>query len=331
MQDYPVLLEMTSSVIHVSLLSVMKNVERLGYNMRGRWLAMLVLLPALLLGACSENGGSTSGGNGGNTATGKTILEKAVEQGYVTIGFAGENPYAYKDENGELTGEAVEVARVILERLGIQEMRGELTEFSALIAGLNAKRFDMITAGMFINPDRCAAVLFANPEYSIGEGLAVKAGNPLELNSYKAIADKKEAKVAVMAGAVEIGYLEASGVAESQMVIVPDQVAAVSALQSGRADAITMTGPALQSRLTEAADPDIERVMDFEQPVVDGKSVRGYGATAFRMEDTSFRDAFNAELAKMKESGELLEILQPFGFTEQELPGDVTAQQLCEA
>lgn len=298
--------------------------------MRGKWLALL-LLPALLLSACGVNGNDTSGGsNGGNAEASKTTLEKAVEQGYITVGFAGENPYAYKNEEGELTGEAVEIARVILKRLGIAEMRGELTEFSALIGGLQAKRFDMITAGMFINPDRCAAVLFADPEYSIGEGLAVKTGNPLGLNSYAAIADNKEAKVAVMAGAVEIGYLEASGVTEDQMLIVPDQDAAISALQSGRADAMTMTGPALQSRLAEANDSSIERVMDFEQPIVDGESVRGYGATAFRMEDTSFRDAFNAELAKMKESGQLLEILQKFGFTEQELPGDMTAQQLCE-
>lgn len=300
----------------------------MGWKVRVKWLVSL-LLPALLLSACGNN--STSGGNGGNEPQAKTTLEQAVERGYVTVGFADENPYAYKNEEGELTGEAVEIARVILDRLGIEEMRGEVTEFNALIGGLQAKRFDMITAGMFINPDRCAAVLFADPEYSIGEGLAVKSGNPLGLNSYASIAANKDAKVAVMAGAVEIGYLEASGVTESQMLIVPDQNAAISALQAGRADAMTMTGPALQSRLAEANDSSLERVMDFEQPVVDGESVRGYGASAFRMDDTSFRDAFNAELAKMKESGELLEILQEFGFTEQELPGDMTAQQLCEA
>lgn len=295
---------------------------------------MLLLLPVMLLGACGNNGQAKSGNvdEGGSTGADKEMstLQKVQEQGYVTVGFAGENPYAYKDENGELTGEAVEIARIILKRLGIEEIKGELTEFSALIAGLQAKRFDLITAGMFINPARCEAVLFADPEYSIGEGLAVKAGNPLGLNSYAAIAENKDAKIAVMAGAVEIGYLEASGVTEKQMVIVPDQDAAISALQAGRADAMTMTGPALQSRLAEAADANLERVMDFEQPIVDGESVRGYGASAFRLEDTSFRDAFNAELNKMKESGELLEILQKFGFTEQELPGDATAQQLCK-
>ncbi len=295
--------------------------------MKAKWLALPLALMLALVSACGQGNNGGSGGSGGEP---QSTLERLREQGYVTVGFAGETPYAYKDENGELTGEAVEIARVILNRLGIEEIRGELTEFNSLIAGLGSKRFDMITAGMFINPDRCAAVLFADPEYSIGEGLAVKAGNPLGLNSYEAIAANPDAKVAVMAGAVEIGYLKASGVTEKQMEIVPDQTAAFSALQAGRADAVTMTGPALQAKLDDANDAGIERVMDFVQPVVDGQSVRGYGASAFRQDDASFRDAFNEELNKMKESGELLEILERFGFTEQELPGDVTAEQLCE-
>ncbi|MBR2567793.1 MAG: ectoine/hydroxyectoine ABC transporter substrate-binding protein EhuB [Paenibacillus sp.] len=295
---------------------------------------ILLLLPILILSACTQQSSSGNSSNAGDNSNveqsgEEDTLAKLKAQGYVTVGFANENPYAYKTADGELTGEAVEIARVILKRLGINEIRGELTEFSSLIAGLQAKRFDLITAGMFIREDRCEAVLFANPEYSIGEGIAVKKGNPLKLNSYASIADNKDAKIAVMAGAVEIEYLKASGVTDKQMVIVPDQDAAISALQSDRADAITMTGPSLQSRLAAAGDDSLERVMDFEQPIVDGKSVRGYGATAFRMEDTSLRDAFNEELEKMKESGELLEILQQFGFTEQELPGDITTAELC--
>ncbi|MBD2869746.1 ectoine/hydroxyectoine ABC transporter substrate-binding protein EhuB [Paenibacillus arenilitoris] len=277
-------------------------------------------LSVLLLAACANQGAEKT-----------DTLEEARKNGYITVGFANENPYAYKDADGNLTGEAVEIARVILKRLGIDELRGELTEFTSLIAGLQAERFDLITAGMFIREDRCSAVLFANPEYSIGEGLAVKAGNPLGLTSYKAIADHPEAKVAVMSGAVEVEYLKKSGIPEDRMVIVPDQDAAISALQSGRADAMTMTGPALESRLTAAGDSKLERVMDFEQPEIDGESVRGYGATAFRFGDEAFQEAYNAELEKMKESGELLEILQKFGFTEQELPGDATAEALCKA
>lgn len=187
----------------------------------------------------------------------------------------------------------------------------------------------MITAGMFITPDRCSAVLFADPEYSIGEALAVKQGNPLNLGSYEDIAANEEARVAVMTGAVEIGYMEKSGIPSERIIQVPDQASAISALQADRVQAITMTGPSLQAMLDSASDDQIERVADFEQPVIDGESVRGYGATAFRQADTEFQQAYNAELQKMKESGELLEILQEFGFTEDELPGDMTAVAAC--
>lgn len=134
-----------------------------------------------------------------------------------------------------------------------------------------------------------------------------------------------------MGGAIEIEYLKKSGVPEDRIKIVQDQPSAIAALQSGRVDAITMTGPSLQAVLESAKDPTIERVMDFQQPVIDGKSIRGYGAAAFRKEDTEFREAFNRELKKLKESGELLKILQPFGFTEQELPGDKTAEELSRS
>ncbi|MCI1114069.1 transporter substrate-binding domain-containing protein, partial [Stenotrophomonas maltophilia] len=92
---------------------------------------------------------------------------------------------------------------------------------------------DIITAGMYITPERAKEVAFANPEYSIGEALAVKKGNPLKLVSYKDIAANPKAKVAVMSGAIEVEYLEKSGVKKEQMVLVPDQPSAVAALQSG--------------------------------------------------------------------------------------------------
>lgn len=292
---------------------------------------ILSLLLAATLGSMAGCGTPNSNDSAKkSTDSQMTTFEKAKKQGYVTVGFANEKPYAYATPDGKLTGEAVEVARTILERLGINEMQGVLTEFGSLIPGLKAGRFDMITAGMFITPQRALEVDFANPEYSIGEALVVKKGNPKNLHSYTDIDNNPEAKVAAVAGGVEHGYLLKSGVPKERIVVVPDNPSAIAALQSGRVDAITMTGPAIQSLLNDAGDPNLERVMDFQQPVIDGKSVRGYGATAFRKEDADFREAFNRELEKLKESGELLKIIEPFGFTAQELPGNVTAEQLSK-
>ena len=289
-----------------------------------------LLSAALVFAGCSSNQASTDTGNATTPAKQETTLEKAKREGFVTVGFANEIPYAYSTPDGKLTGEAVEVARAVLKRMGINEMNGVLTEFGSLIPGLKAKRFDIITAGMYITPKRAAEVAFANPEYSIGEAIAVKKGNPKQLRSYKDIAADPSHKIAVMSGAIEIEYLEKTGVKKEQMVLVPDQPSAIAALQAGRADAVTMTGPSLQAVLESVKDPNIERVMDFTQPEIDGKSVRGYGAAAFRKEDEDFVKAYNAELEKLKESGELLEILKPFGFTEQELPGDKTAEELSK-
>ncbi|HWL12534.1 MAG TPA: ectoine/hydroxyectoine ABC transporter substrate-binding protein EhuB [Ureibacillus sp.] len=290
--------------------------------MKKSLIVLFVLMLTMGLAACSST--STSG------SSSKTTFEKAKEAKKVTIGFANEVPYAYKTKDGKLTGEAVEVAKVVLKNLGIEEMDGVLTEFGSLIPGLKANRFDMITAGMYITPERAKEVDFANPEYSIGEAIAVKKGNPLHIKSYEDIKTNKKVKIAVMSGAIQMEYLTKYGVSEDQIVVVPDNPSAISALKSGRVDVIGMTGPSLQAVLETANDSSIERVMDFKQPMIDGVSVRGYGATVFRQDDDDFREAFNKELEKMKESGELLKIISEFGFTEQELPGDATAEELSK-
>lgn len=293
-----------------------------------KWSLILlsVVLAFGIVGCAQETGGNenTSGNSGGEQST----LDAAKEAGTITVGFANEKPYAYLDENGNLTGEAVELARTVLKNLGIEKMEHEMVDFGALITGLNSGRFDMITAGMYVNPDRCGKVIFAEPEYKMGEALAVTKGNPKDLHSYEDVA-KSGAKIAVMAGAVEIGYLEDAGASSDQILEVKDQPAAITALKNGRVDGITMTAASLGSMLLSANDDSIERVMDFTQPKVDGEVQWGFGATAFRTDDTAFRDAFNAELKTIKEGDQWLDIVGQFGFTENEHPGDITTEELC--
>jgi polar amino acid transport system substrate-binding protein len=292
---------------------------------------LLLVIGFTLLLALVGCGTSDSAGGEKAPAEGKTTLEKAQETGKIVVGFANEKPYAYKDADGTITGEAVEVARAVLKEMGINEMEGVVTEFSSLIPGLKAGRFDIITAGMYITPERCKEVAFAEPEYSIGEALAVAKGNPLNLKSYQDIIDNPDAKIAIMAGAIESTYLNDMGIKPEQIVTVPDIPGNIQALESGRVDAITMTSMTLRSALEGAGTKNIEVVTDFEQPIIDGKDVRGYGAAAFKNADTDFVEAYNVKLENLKSSGKLLEIISEFGFSETELPGDVTKDQLCGA
>ncbi|MFS8514103.1 MAG: ectoine/hydroxyectoine ABC transporter substrate-binding protein EhuB, partial [Planifilum fulgidum] len=235
-----------------------------------------------------------------------------------------------RTEDGKVPGEAVEIARHVFKQMGIEKIEPVLTDFGQLIPGLKAKRFDAITAGMYITPERSQEVAFANPEYQIGEALAVKKGNPKNLHSYEDIADNPDVSVAVMQGAIEKQYLKQVGVKESQIKTVQDQPAALAMLKTGRVDAITMTGPSLREVLKAEGDDGVETVEDFKQPIIDGESIVGYGATAFRKDDEELLEAYNRELQKMREGGKLLEILKQFNFAEENLPGDKTAEELCK-
>ncbi len=288
-----------------------------------KYLSQLVLI-AVFVVSITACGGLDLGGSSASP------LEKARQEGVIKVGFANEKPYAYRTEDGKVTGEAVEIARHVFKQMGIENIEPVLTDFGQLIPGLKAKRFDAITAGMYITPERCKEVAFANPEYKISLALAVKKGNPKDLHSYEDIAANPDVTVAVMQGAIEKQYLKGVGVKESQIKSVQDQPAALAMLKTGRVDAITMTGPALREVLEAEGDDGVETVEDFKQPVIDGESVVGYGATAFRKEDEDLLKAYNQQLQKMKENGELLEILKQFNFAEENLPDDQTAEALCK-
>lgn len=263
-------------------------------------------------------------------AESESTLERARREGTIRVGFANENPYAFAQLDGTLSGEAVEVARAVFEALGIPEMEGVLTQFGSLIPGLQAGRFDVITAGMYITPTRCEEVLFADPEYQVGEALIVQAGNPHDLHSYEDIAANPDVTVGTGTGYLEYDFMVAIGVPEDQIVTFPDDPSGVAGLQAGQIDAWTGTRPTALITLQTTGDPNLELAEPFEQPIVEGEPVISYGGAAFRYEDFEFREAFNEELQNLKDSGELLELIGQFeGFDEGSLPGDVTAEDIC--
>ncbi|MBA5222990.1 MULTISPECIES: ectoine/hydroxyectoine ABC transporter substrate-binding protein EhuB [Streptomyces] len=259
-----------------------------------------------------------------STSDGGDLLDRLRAQGVARLGIAGEIPFGYIDKNGDLTGEAPELAKVIFKRLGVDRVQAVPTEFGSLIPGLNSQQFDIVSAGMYINPDRCEQVIFSDPDYQMLDSFVVRKGNPLGLHNYQDVV-KKKAKFATGTGYAEIAYAVEAGYEESDILIVPDQVAGMNAVEAGRADvfaatAVTARQVVLKSRKAEATEAF--------KPLVDGKPHVDGGGFAFRPTETKLRDAFNAELRKLRESGELLRIIKPFGFTQDEVT-DMTAKELC--
>src|SRR3546814_7284266 len=94
---------------------------------------------------------------------------------------------------------------------------------------------------MFITPARCNEVAFSEPSYGIGQAFLVKEGNPDGIADYASIAENDDLKLAVMAGAVEVGYAKSAGVEMGQLVVLPDQSSLVKAVQAERANAAALT------------------------------------------------------------------------------------------
>lgn len=255
----------------------------------------------------------------------ESTLEKAKAQGYIRVGFANEAPFGFATADGKLTGEAPEVAKAVLAKMGIKEVDGVLTEFGSLIPGLKAGRFDIIAAGMFINPKRCAEINFSEPSYGIGQAMLVKTGNPKGIKDYSSFADNKDLKLAVMAGAVEAGYAKDAGVAEDQLVVLPDQSSLVAAVQAGRADGAALTALSIADMAKKGEG--VESTTPFGE--VAGKSVKGHGGFGFRKEDTDLQEAFNAELKTFLGSEEHLALVTPLGFGKDYLPNK-TMEELCK-
>ncbi len=264
-----------------------------------------------------------------SAAHAETTLERIKRTGEIKIGFANEAPYGYQTPEGELTGEAPEVAEHILKEMGVTKIQPVLAEFGALIPGLKAGRFDMIAAGMYITPPRCKQILFSEPSYSIGETFAVKAGNPKKLDSYEAVAKDSSVKLGVMAGAVESGYARQMGISQSQLVVFPDGPSALSGVRSGRVDAYAGTDLTISDLLSKNGE-GLEKAAPFKDPVIDGEPVRGYGAFGFRPDDKDFHSAFNEKLVQFRGSPEHLKVVEPFGFGADNMPKKTTVE-LCKS
>ncbi|MGW4632849.1 ectoine/hydroxyectoine ABC transporter substrate-binding protein EhuB [Nocardia sp. NPDC004415] len=254
------------------------------------------------------------------------LLESLREKGSITVGFAGEAPYSF-EEGGQLTGATVALHREIFGALGIETVDGVQTEFGALIPGLQANRFDAVSAGMSILPKRCQQAAFSEPEFMYTTALMVKPGNPLNLTDMQSI-QSSGAKMAAMTGAIESDYAAALGIGATQVATPQDGMDAVT---SGRADVFALTAISLNWLKNHNPDAAVDVTPSFVA-VIDGKPQVGAGGTVFRTSDPDLLAAYNAELAKITaDKDRYLSIVGKFGFTERELPKpEYTTAKLCE-
>ncbi len=255
-------------------------------------------------------------------------LTRMRSGGAVSIGLSQLEPFAYTDASGRSTGESPEVARAVVTSLGGSGLVAVQVDYDRLIPALRDSEFDMIAIGLTITPLRCQQVAFSRPDYVASTALLVPRGNPRGLGTLAGVA-RSGATLGVLEQGAELEYARAAGVADARITTFPGQSALFRGVADGRVEAAALTRISLLDEQRRNAGADLEVTAGF-YPEVDGRPVLGGGGFAFRPEDTAFREEFDRGLTELQRSGRWLDVVRPFGLSEENLPPpSLTTSELC--
>ncbi|MFM2347282.1 MAG: hypothetical protein RL654_2035 [Pseudomonadota bacterium] len=240
------------------------------------------------------------------------------------VGYAIEAPYAFRDPGGGLHGEAVDMMRAALRRIGRPEPVWIHAEFAALMHELEMGRIDAIASGLFITPERATRLAFSRPTAVVQPGLLVATGNPLALHSLADVIGDARVRLCVLEQSVEQGMVRRAGLPDSRLRARASAAGCLADLQQGEVQAVMLSAPSLRWMVRQLeqevgirahGQPVPELAEPFWTSSGSDSAALGYPALAFRRGDR-LRDEIDAALATYIGSPEHLQRVSVYGFDE---------------
>jgi ABC-type amino acid transport substrate-binding protein len=236
-------------------------------------LVIVLVLIASLAAACGKSAS-------------KDALGQMKSSGTLNVGIEGAYP-PFNSVNGknELEGFDVDITNEIAKRMGLK-VNFVITPWDTIIAGLLAKKYDIILSSMAITDERKQKVDFSDPYYSTGSTLFVP--NDTTLTDPKIIKDKK---IGVTIGttfekkATELGAI---------LTTYKNDNLAFQDLSNGRLDGI-LTDKAVGANLVKAKNYPVKIL---GEPLLIEKA----GIT-LNKDETGLKDEMNKHLKAMMSDG----------------------------
>ncbi len=266
---------------------------------RFRWPVPLALAALLVAPACGHRDRS---------------LARVFRTGVLRAGYAPERPYAFRDGAGRVVGHDPELLESVARAMGIGRVEWVQAEFGSLLDELATGRYDVVGMSLAVTPARAAHAAFSSPTAVATNALLVRAGNPLRISGYGDVARLPEARIVVIAGAIEEGFAEHAGVPRPRIVEVPDASTGAAAVRTGFAAAFGLTAPTLRSLAGAEGERELQVVVPVSDPVGGGVPQRTAGAFVFRPEDRALRTAFNEVLEVRLREPEYRSMARRYGF-----------------
>ena len=236
-----------------------------------------------------------------DTATNKTLYEKIKDKGEITIGTEGTySPFTFHDASGNLTGFDIEVAQEVFKRLNIKPKFVE-TKWDGMIAGLDAKRYDMVANEVAVRPERLEKYDMSDP-YIVSKAVLVVGENNTDIKTFDDLKGKKVGQ------SLDSNYRKIAEEHGATNTVVEGFNQAVDLITSGRIDATINDSLSYLDLKKQRPDLPIKKV--YEESDVTSN------AFLFRKDSDELVNEVNKALADMKEDGTYLKISEKWFGTD---------------
>ena len=256
----------------------------------------LIAAAALALTGCGSGSATPSGSApAGGPDTSLTDVKSAGE---LKIGTEGTyKPFSFHaDGSGELTGYDVEIIKAIADKLGVKASFQE-TQFDAIFAGLEAKRFDVVANQVSITDERKAKYEFSSP-YTVSTGVVVTKSDENSITSFDSLKGKTTAQ------SLTSNWYKLAQQSGANVEAVEGWAQAITLLKQGRVDATINDKLTYLDYQKAAKDTDIKIAAETTD--------KSLSAFAFRKGATSLAEAVNTALAELQADGTLTKISQKY-------------------
>ncbi len=249
-------------------------------------IALSMLLVGLLAacGTSEEDGKSGSGGS-----SDKKVLTMGTSADYP--------PFEYVDsaKGEEIIGFDVDLAKAIAEKLGY-EIQVKDMDFNGLIPALETSQVDFVLAGMTPTEERKENVDFSDVYYTASHMIVSKKGSGIE-----SLEDLDGKTIGVQLASIQAD--KAEEIAETVDMTVENRnriPELIQEIMAGRFDAAMIEDT--------VAKGYFEKNKDLAGFTIEEDATEAGSAIAFP-KGSELTEEFNAELLKMKENGELEELI----------------------
>jgi cystine transport system substrate-binding protein len=230
-----------------------------------------------------------------------SLYDKIKEKGEITIGTEGTYaPFTFHDKSGKLTGFDIEIAQEVFKRLNIKPKFVE-TKWDGMIAGLDAKRYDMVANEVAVRPDRLEKYDMSDP-YIVSKAVLIVGENN---NNIKTLDDLKGKKVAQ---SLDSNYRKIAEEHGAVNTVVDGFNQSIDLITSGRVDATINDSLSYLDLKKQRPELKIKKVYEEKDATSN--------AFLFRKGSGELVKEVNKALADMKKDGTYLKISEKWFGTD---------------